>query len=126
MVERLGIRHGHLVCLMNPPENFYTALSRELPPGCRLQLGLPRQPTFAVIIYWPEGPQGLDPGLTWLKTRITEEGSIWVVVPRRGGNSLTPEAVRQAARQAGLVNDRQVNINGYTALHLALRRHGRR
>lgn len=124
LVQRLGIRPGFLVSLLNPPTNFYTEISKQLPPSCRLQVGFPRQPTMGVVIYWPESGQGLEDGLSWLKTRITEEGAILVIISKHNSKdpSLTQEVVRNAASKAGLINDRQISMNeNEVAFHLVIK-----
>ena len=70
LVELLEIRLGYVICLINPPKNFYKTLSGQLSHGNRLRLGLPRQPTTAVVIYWPERMESIEDALGWLSCAI--------------------------------------------------------
>jgi hypothetical protein len=79
---------------------------------------------MGVVIYWPESGQGLEDGLSWLKTRITQEGAIWVVISKHNSKelSLTQEVVRNAAGKVGLINDRQFSMNeNEVAFHLVMK-----
>jgi len=127
LVELFEIRLGYVICLMNPPKNFYTTLSGQLSHGNRLRLGLPRQPTTAVVIYWPERMEGLKEALDWLRTRITDDGSIWVAIKKRdrlnGDSNEVIKKIRSLVNQLGLVCDKQVDLSvDETAVRLVTRR----
>ena len=115
LVELFEIRLGYVICLINPPKNFYTTLSGQLSHGNRLKLGLPRQPTTAVVIYWPERMENLEDGLGWLKTRITGDGSIWVAIRKRdrfnGDSNAVIKKIRSLVNRLDMVCDKEVDIS---------------
>ena len=131
IAQKLGMKSGYIVCLINPPEKFYGWLSEQLPPGCRLQLGLPRQPTKGIALYWPESAHSLENALDWVRTRLTDDGTIWVMVPKKrhrgeGDSAVSFEAVQQAGQKIGLVDNEQFSLSDTEyAVRLVVRRERR-
>lgn len=115
LVELLEIRLGYVICVINPPKNFYTTLSGQLSHGNRLRLGVPRQPTTAVVIYWPERMESLEDALGWLKTRITDDGAIWVAIKKRdrvnGDANAVIKKIRSLVTRLGLVCDKEIDLS---------------
>ncbi len=87
ILDRLGVHPGMTVCLMNPPEGFYSKISNHLPSTCRLYLGFPPKPPAHMFVLWPDGTrQNLETSLGYLRTMLAPEGAIWVAVARRSGS----------------------------------------
>ena len=115
IIQKLDIRYGYLICLVNPPENFFRWLSKQLPQGCRLQLGLPRQPTLGIALYWPESAQNLDTAFKWMRSKITDYGAMWVVIIKKNYRDkrilgISLEELQQAAKNANMVDNKTVNL----------------
>ena len=114
--QELGIRPRYAVFLINPPENFFHWLSERLPSGCRLHVGLPRQPTWGVALYWPESAHSLENALSWVRSRLTDDGAMWVVIPKKrrrdgGDSAITFEVIQQAAQKVGLVDNKTLSLS---------------
>ena len=130
LVEKLGLRGGRVLCLVNPPQGFYARLSNELPVGSHLYLGLPPRGTAHVFLLWPDGTSNLESALSYLKTVLDPEGTIWVVIPRRkgvrvGAPEVSLQAVQEAARKVGLVDKERLSISGSQyGVQLVLRKGG--
>ena len=117
LVEKLGLRGGQVLCLVNPPEGFYARLSNELPEHGHLYLGLPPRPPAHIFVLWPDGAGNLGNALSYLKAMLDPGGAIWVVIPRkragRGGSSaISLEQVQQAARREGLMDKEKLSFSG--------------
>jgi len=113
LVERMGLHAGHTLCLINPPEGAYARFSNELPEGSHLYLGLPPRAPAHLFVLWPDGSRSLESSLSYLKSMLDPEGTIWVVIPRRktargGGSDVTPTELNGAAQSVGLVSGERV------------------
>lgn len=117
LVEKLGLRGGQVLCLMNPPQGFYARLSNQLPEGTHLYLGLPPRPPAHIFLLWPDGASNLENALSYLKGALAPEGAIWMVIPKRrairaGTAAVTLSEVREAAQRVGLVEDKRTSFSG--------------
>jgi len=122
-LEKLGVRPGMTICLMNPPEGFYSRISNGIPSTCRLYLGLPPKPPAHMFLLWPDGTrQNLETSLQYLKPMLSPEGGIWVAVSKKSGGrsarpsqngpqGLTFEDVQQAGLATGLVDNKQLSFS---------------
>ena len=134
-LEKLGVRPGITICLMNPPEGFYSRISNGIPSTCRLYLGLPPKPPAHVFLLWPDGTrQDLETSLQYLKSMLSLEGGIWVAVSKKnsgrgvrpgqnGPQGLTFEEVQQAGLAMGLVDNKQLSFSDtHYGLRFVIRR----
>lgn len=121
-LDKLGVRPGMTIGLMNPPEGFYSRISSGIPSTVRLYLGLPPKPPANVFLLWPDGtPQNLETSLQYLKAMLSPDGAIWVVIakksPRQGEQGqggqrpLTFDEVQQAGLKVGLVDNKQLSFS---------------
>jgi len=117
LVEKLGLRAGLVLCLVNPPQGFYARLSSELPAGSHLYLGLPPRGSAHIFLLWPDGTSNLESVLSYLKAVLDPGGAIWAVIPRKkavqgGAPEISLQAVQEAARRVGLADKERLSLSG--------------
>ena len=117
LVDKMGFRPGHMLCLVNPPQGAYVRFSNELPKRNPLYLGLPPRGLARHFVFWPDGAQSLGYALSYLKSMLDPEGAIWVIMPKKkpaqeSESTIALPDLRQAAEKLGLVNDKQISYSG--------------
>ena len=79
-------------------------------------MGLPRQPTLGIALYWPESAYNLDTAFKWMRSKITEYGAMWVVILKkkhRGNDmlSVSLEELQQAAQKVDMIDNKTVSLS---------------
>lgn len=117
LVAKLGLRSGQMICLINPPQGAYSRFSNELPPGSQMYLGLPPRGPAHMFVLWPDTAQSLEGSLSYIKTMLDQDGTIWVMLKRKRAirneddEAATAQDVKQAATKVGLVEGKQISIS---------------
>lgn len=104
LVRKLGVRPGMTCAIVHPPRRY-----DELVPG------LPEDLTFVdastagldFVHLFVTSSDGLDETLRFLRTRIVDNGMIWVSWPKKSSRvktDVTEDVVRAAALDVGLVD----------------------
>lgn len=102
--QKLGIRPGYRVALVDPPEGYDRALGR-LPPKATIARGL--RPGVDVVQLFATDTLGLADSLPRAKASVKPDGMIWVSWPKRSSTSrtdLTDKVVRELGLENGLVD----------------------
>lgn len=114
LIEKLGIKPGHRVCLLR-------VSNRDLAPLVRAHVETPLatspRGTYDVILYEVNAPGDLK-RIAGLTAHLTPAGALWIFHPKGKGASPHENEVRAAGLSCGLVDNK---ICGYTETHAATR-----
>lgn len=108
LVNKLGIKAGHHVALINPPEGF-TQLLGELPPEVTLHTRLLGKVSFDVIVFFTDRAALLRQRFASLARKLSPAGGLWIAWPKRASGvatDLTEDAVRVIGLDEGLVDNK--------------------
>jgi hypothetical protein len=123
LVEKLGIRAGDVVGLINAPEGFVDLLD-PLPDGVTLVTGVRSRRDVVIDFVVMRGE--LESKLDAIRKAIHPAGSIWVAWPKRAAKvatDMTEDVVREVALPTGLVDNKVCAIDEtWSALRLVVRR----
>ena len=115
LAEKLDIKPGHQVCVVDAPNGVVATLQEVLLDGVRVTdyIGLRG---FDHILWWPQSLNGLAPQLTRLAYCIQPAGSIWLVIPKRQfalvrGIDFSWAEMQAVALQTDLVDNKTVSIS---------------
>jgi hypothetical protein len=114
LAQKLGIKPGHLVCLLEAPEEAQSALAQAVPPGASISDSLSGR-GYDLILFWPRDLVGLAGRFSQLQHAIRPDGAIWAVIPkkqyaRRRGVSFTWEEMQAAGLATDLVDNKVASI----------------
>lgn len=113
-IDKLGVKPGLRVAVINvDDENLFAELRGR---SDQIVVGMPRT-RRDIIFYGAESLNALEE-LASLKSRIVQNGAIWVVSRKGDQRSINDTDVIAAARRAGLVDNKVVS---FSATHTALR-----
>ena len=82
LAEKLGIKSGQVVCLLNAPSEAAALLRQECPEEVSFSDTLERGP-YDVILFWPTQLAGLSDRFAQLQRHIVPDGAIWAVIPKK-------------------------------------------
>jgi hypothetical protein len=125
LVQKLGIRPGLRIVLINAPEGFAKTLG-ELPEGVVLAWRAPsaRRPSDGVIWFVSRASE-LRRRFPVLRARMLPTGSLWVCWPKRASGvatDMTEHAIRQLALPTGLVDNKVCAVDAtWSGLRLVIR-----
>jgi hypothetical protein len=114
LLDKLGVRPGKRVALIEIDDNEIRALLAERTSD--ITEGRPR-PDTDIVLLGADSTEALAP-LESLARRIRPNGAIWVVSRKGKAATLHDVEVIDAARAAGLVDNKVVS---FSATHTALR-----
>ena len=82
--KKLGIKEGHRVALIRPPNGFEKTLG-DLPENAALQVGLgsANSRPLDVIIVFVTRRSELERQLASMRRRMAQAGSLWVAWPKK-------------------------------------------
>ena len=109
--EKLGIRPGARVAVIDPPADYVRVLGK-LPKDASLE----EEPeeTLPLTLWFVRDPEAYAAGLPGLRRRA-EKTRIWVVYPKqqagRSASGLTQGFIREAALAMGLVDYKVCSVN---------------
>jgi len=110
--QKLGIKPGARLGLVNPPADFPRTLGA-LPPGVAPKLVSAGKAQFDVIVCFAPKMAALA-RLPALKTRLDPAGGLWIAWPKKTSGMATDvseNAVRALGLQTGLVDNKVCAID---------------
>jgi hypothetical protein len=108
LAQKLGIKPGHRVALVEAPAGFAEALG-ELPADVALQAGLGGAGPFDVILCFVGSAAELRKRFPALAKRLAPAGGLWIAWPKRASGvvtDLTEDVVRVVGLDGGLVDNK--------------------
>jgi hypothetical protein len=127
LVEKLGIRRGQKVGLLNPPSGYDSMLTG-LPEGISVAQELSGE--FDFIQFFAKNAEDLDESFGASKARIKQSGMIWASWPKgasRALGGLRSDIVREIGLRHGLVDVKVCSIDqNWSALKFVTRVRDRR
>jgi len=109
--RKLGIKEGHRVALLRPPEAFAETLG-ELPGGVVIKARA--VPPLDVVVAFFTARAALERRFSRLAQAIFPDGALWVAWPKRASKletDLTEDVPRDIALAAGLVDNKVCAID---------------
>jgi hypothetical protein len=108
LVNKLGIKSGHRVALLEAPPDFNATLG-ELPENVVLR-SVARPPAlFDVIVLFTRSAADLRKRFDPLAERLTPAGGLWIAWPKKAAGvatDLTEDVVRVIGLESGLVDNK--------------------
>jgi hypothetical protein len=110
--QKLGIKPGHRILILDSPGEFLTALD-ELPAGVRISRKPGKTPSD-VIVWFVTSKAPLEKRFVEVKNHLEPNGGLWVAWPKKASGVLTDvteDIVRAIAIAAGLVDNKVCAID---------------
>ena len=114
LLDRLGVKPGAKVAVMNLDDDGFVRLLRERTAD--VVKGKPRTPCDIVFV-GADNPRDLLARLRAVKTWIEPNGAVWAIRPKGPASSLKDTDAIQAGLDAGLDN----NLASFSDTHSAMR-----
>jgi hypothetical protein len=122
LAQKLGIKRGFTVAVINPPENYWDLLET-LPDDVAVQ-DIDGGPFDLIHVFTTE-KKVLERNLERLKDRIAPDGMIWVSWPKKSSKvqaDLNENVIRELALGIGLVDVKVVAVDEtWSGLKLVIR-----
>jgi len=119
VIQRLFIRPGNKVLLINPPEGYPAKIS-ELPEGAML-LSVPDQPVDVIQVFVANRAE-LETQLPRLKELLASKARLWVTYHKgssRVKTDINRDTINAYARSIGLIGVAMISIDeDWSALRL--------
>ena len=126
--KKLGIKAGHKVAVVNPPNAFEKTLG-DLPDQAVIQTGLSANTRFDVIVVFVTSRAELQRQIVATRRHMTPAAGFWVAWPKKASGvatDVTDGVVREIALPTGLVDNKVCAIDEtWSALRLVIRRENR-
>jgi Protein of unknown function (DUF3052) len=123
LAKKLGLKPGHLVCLLNPPAGF-EALLAPLPPGITFH-ARPTLHTDVAHLFVREQAD-LCGQLVYLRQQLRADARLWVSWPKQASKvatDVTQNTLREAALLLGFVDIKVCAVDAvWSGLLLVLRK----
>jgi hypothetical protein len=104
LVDKLGIKPGARIAIINPPRGFRATLGK-LPPG--VTVAAHARGVLPFIHFFTTSRDLLESKLPGLLRALTPEGSLWVSWPKKASGvetDITEDVIRAVALPTGLVD----------------------
>jgi hypothetical protein len=125
--QKLGIKPGTNVVVINGPENYRKLLGK-LPEGACLSERLTTDPNF--VHFFTKRRSELRKQLPRLRAKLSDTGTLWVSWPKKTAGvptDVTEDVIRDVALPLGLVDTKVCAVDEiWSALKLMIRRENRR
>jgi hypothetical protein len=111
--QKLGIKPGHAVALVEPPKGFTKTLGT-LPAGVTVTTGLAGRGALDVIVAFVTTERVLANAVAKARPRLTPAGGLWIAWPKRTSGvttELTENVVREILLASGLVDNKVCAID---------------
>jgi hypothetical protein len=112
LLQKLGIKDGHRVALLDAPRNLPEALAPV--KASAVLKAKPGAGPFDVIVLFAERRAALEPKFREAARALDPAGGLWVAWPKRASGvptDLTEDVVREVALAAGLVDNKVCAID---------------
>jgi hypothetical protein len=106
--EKMGIKPGVSVSVMDPPRDYLTVLG-QLPEG--VELVEESEELHPVTLWFTHRPETLLTALPRMR-RIASKSKLWVIWRKGSTNGITQNFVREAGIDAGLVDYKICSVDG--------------
>ena len=100
LVEKLGIKEGSKVAILNPPKN-YSATLGPLPNNVALASKLPARADF--IHFFTRERRDLEGAFANLKRALAPDGMLWISWPK-GASKIAADLNENIVREIGLAH----------------------
>ena len=115
LAEKLGIKSGQVVCLLNAPSEAAALLRQECPEDVSFSNTLEHGP-YDVILFWPKQLAGLSDRFAQLQRHIVPDGTIWAVIPKKEfarvrGIDFSWSELQEAALRTDLVDNKVATLS---------------
>ncbi len=124
--RKLGIGEDDEVAVVGAPDGFADRLAAEVGDRAIIRAALEDAPLFDVIVAFVTSRAELQEMTGRLRARMAPACGLWIAWPKRASGArtdLSDEAVRRAARAAGLVDTKVCAIDQtWSALRLVIPR----
>jgi len=112
--QKLGIKPGVRICLIGAPAEASQKIRDACPPGVEILEGIAKE-RCELILFWPIKRAALDGTFRQLQSKITPDGAIWAVIPkkkyaRQRGIDFSWEELQAAGLQTDLVDNKVASI----------------
>ncbi len=109
--QKLGIKQGYIISLINPPED-YGHLLFPIPPDCSIfdELIEPSD----IIQYFASGKETFKKDFTKLKSKLKQDGSLWISWPKGSSKiktDLNENVIREIGLAEGLVDVKVIAVD---------------
>jgi hypothetical protein len=115
LVQKLGLREGQLICLLDAPTEASHLLLAVLPSSVVIHTSL-EVSNYDLILVWPMQLEGLAQFFTRLQAHLQPAGAIWAVMPkqkfaRQRGIDYSWNQLQAAALTTDLVDNKTASFN---------------
>jgi hypothetical protein len=116
LAQKLGIKPGVHLRLISAPAEAAQQIREAYPPGAEILDGQP-EAHCELIFFWPARRSELAENFQQLQSRITPDGAVWAVMPkkqftRQRGIDFNWEELQAAGLQTDLVDNKIASITG--------------
>jgi Protein of unknown function (DUF3052) len=112
VVDKLGVKPGHAVVLVGPPE---PDLSQRVLDRTGRPPAADDEPADVVLVWADASTDALKTLQTW-KTRIDPSGGIWLLTPKRSQPGYVDQNdLIAAGKQAGVVDNKICSVSDTTS-----------
>ena len=111
LANKLGIRDGFVICLVNPPA-YYFDLFEDMPVN--IQILTDSKTTKKLIHYSTKQADDVRRDILSLKQEISHNGMIWIPWPKKASKvttDITEDVIRDLALSNGLVDIKVCSID---------------
>jgi hypothetical protein len=111
--QKLGIKPGHAVALVDAPQGFAKTLG-PMPPGVTATSGLAGRGALDVVVTFVTTKRALGAAVAKARPRLTPAGGLWVAWPKRTSGvttDLDENVVRETFLASGLVDNKVCAID---------------
>ncbi len=114
LAQKLGLKAGQRVCLIDAPPEAEAAVRSAAPPGVQFSSGL-EAGRYDMILFWPQKLAGLAELFAALQGQIVPTGAVWAVMPKKKfaparGITYRWEDLQAAGLQTDLVDNKIASI----------------
>ena len=122
--QKLGIKPGHRVALLDAPKDFAKTLGA-LPAGVAVESRLSGAGAFDVIVWFTKSAAALEDAFDGLAKRLDPAGGLWISWPKKASGvatDITEDVVRRIALAKGLVDNKVCAVDEtWSGLRLVVR-----
>jgi hypothetical protein len=126
LVQKLGIKRGAQICTIGPPANYRALLA---PLSDEVSFTKQIKPGAVFVHAFISKRQTLEKELERLRTRIADDGVLWISWPKKSSGvvtDITEDVIRKLALPLGFVDIKVCAVDEtWSGLKLVIRRENR-